>query len=188
MMTHNIHKDDPSHKFQTASEKYGLGHCGVWEYMYQGDFYCNHKFLISILLHWRHNQSDGISNHQRLKCLLHRLFRRRSKKTSKLRVTGLCEGNPPVTGGFPSQRASNAEMASIWWRHHDRWIAVTNLWSRTEIGNSLKFIENRMIGHWPSDLKILTLCSLLVYLMSLTLSTSTFKWDFSYWLRKESWK
>ena len=38
-----------------------------------------------------------------------------SKKTSKLRVTGLFEGNPPVT---PSQRASNAENASIWWRHH----------------------------------------------------------------------
>ena len=28
-------------------------------------------------------------------------FRRRSKKTSKLRVTGLCEGNPFVTGGSP---------------------------------------------------------------------------------------
>ena len=35
------------------------------------------------------------------------------------RVTGLCEGNPPVAGGFPSQRASNAENVSIWWRHHD---------------------------------------------------------------------
>ena len=23
------------------------------------------------------------------------------KKTSKLRVTGLCEGNPPMTDGFP---------------------------------------------------------------------------------------
>ena len=44
--------------------------------------------------------------------------RRRSKKTSKLRVTGLCEGNSPVTGEFPAQRASNAENASIWWRHH----------------------------------------------------------------------
>ena len=28
-------------------------------------------------------------------------FRRRSKKTSKLRVTGLCEGNSPGTGEFP---------------------------------------------------------------------------------------
>ena len=40
------------------------------------------------------------------------------KKTSKLRVTGLCVGNSPVTGEFPAQRASNAENVSIWWRHH----------------------------------------------------------------------
>ena len=42
-----------------------------------------------------------------------------SKKTSKLRVTGLCKGNPPVTGGFPSQRPSNAEDVSICRRDHD---------------------------------------------------------------------
>ena len=51
-------------------------------------------------------------------CLLNRLFGRRSKKTSKRRVTGLCEGNSPGTGEFPAQRASNAENVSIWWRHH----------------------------------------------------------------------
>ena len=54
---------------------------------------------------WRHNEGDGFSNHRRLDCLLSRLFRCRSKKTSKLRVIGLCEENPPVTGGFPSHRA-----------------------------------------------------------------------------------
>ena len=42
---------------------------------------------------------------------------RRSKKTSKLHVTGLYEGNSPVTGEFPSQRAINAENVIIWWRH-----------------------------------------------------------------------
>ena len=42
------------------------------------------------------------------------------KKTpSKFRVTGLCAGNSPVTGELPSQRASNAENVSIWWRHHE---------------------------------------------------------------------
>ena len=46
------------------------------------------------------------------------LFRPRSKKTSKLRVNGLCAGNSPVTGEFPAQRASNADNVSIWWRHH----------------------------------------------------------------------
>ena len=40
------------------------------------------------------------------------------KRTSKLRVTGLCEGNSPVTVEFPVQRARNAENFSIWWRHH----------------------------------------------------------------------
>ena len=40
------------------------------------------------------------------------------KKTPKLRVTGLCEGNSPVTGGFPSQKTSNTENISTRWRHH----------------------------------------------------------------------
>ena len=51
-------------------------------------------------LQWRHNQCIG------------------SKKTSKLRITGLCEENSPVTGEVPAQRANNAENVSIWWRHH----------------------------------------------------------------------
>ena len=46
---------------------------------------------------------------------IHPLFRHRSKKTSKLHVTGLCEGNSPVTGEFTAQRASNTENVSIWW-------------------------------------------------------------------------
>ena len=71
-----------------------------------------------LTLQWRHNEPDCVSNHQPHDCLLNRLFRRRSKKTSKLRVTGLCAGNSPGTGEFPAQRASNAENFSIWWRHH----------------------------------------------------------------------
>ena len=70
-------------------------------------------------LHWRHNDHDGVSSHQPHGCLLNRLFERRSKKTSKLRVTGLCAGNSPGTCEFPAQMASYAENASIWWQHHD---------------------------------------------------------------------
>ena len=70
-------------------------------------------------LQWPHNGRDSVSNHQPRECLLSCLIRRRSKKTSKLRVTGLCEGNSPGTGEFPSQKASNAENVSIWWRHHE---------------------------------------------------------------------
>ena len=69
-------------------------------------------------LQWRHNGRDSASNHQPHDCLLNRLFRPRSKKTSKLRVTGLCVGNSPGTGEFPAQMASNAENVSIWWHHH----------------------------------------------------------------------
>ena len=76
-------------------------------------------WLFYITLQWRHNERDGVSNHRRHDCLLKRLFRCRSKKTRKLRVTGLCVGNSPVTGEFPAQRASNAEicfhlMTSSW--------------------------------------------------------------------------
>ena len=53
------------------------------------------------------------------------LFRRRSKKTAKLCVTAVCEENPPVTSGFPSQMASDAEYDSNWWRHHGHQSAQT---------------------------------------------------------------
>ena len=69
-------------------------------------------------LQWRHNGGDNVLTHQPHDCLLDRLFRRRSKRTSKLRVTGLCAGNSPATGEFPAKRASNAENIFIWWRHH----------------------------------------------------------------------
>ena len=55
------------------------------------------------------------------------LFGLRSKKTSKLHVTGLCVGNSPVTGEFPAQMASNAENVSIWCRHHETNFAVPDL-------------------------------------------------------------
>ena len=74
----------------------------------------------SISLQWRHNERhhDGVLSHQPHDRWLNRSFGRRSMKTSKLRVTGLCVGNSPLTGEFPTQRASNAENVTIWWHHH----------------------------------------------------------------------
>ena len=46
------------------------------------------------------------------------------KENIKVRVTGLCEENSPVTCEFASQRASNAENVSIWWRHND-WMIIS---------------------------------------------------------------
>ena len=68
-------------------------------------------------LEWRHNERDGVSNHRRHDGLLNRLFSRRSNETSKFRVTGLCEGNSPLTA-IPCAKVSNAENVSIWWLHH----------------------------------------------------------------------
>ena len=65
---------------------------------------------VMLLLQRRQNERDGVSNHQRLDCLLNPLFRCRSKKTPKLCVTGLCGGNWPMTTELPVQRASDAEM------------------------------------------------------------------------------
>ena len=59
---------------------------------------CRHQ------LQWRHSERDGVSTHRRLHYFLNCSFMRRSKKTSKLHVTGLCEENPPVTGGLPSHK------------------------------------------------------------------------------------
>ena len=53
------------------------------------------KYVPFFAWHWRHNDRGGVSDHQPHDCLLSRLFRLRSKKTSKLRGTGLCAGNSP---------------------------------------------------------------------------------------------
>ena len=55
-------------------------------------------------LQWRHNERDCVSNHQSYDYSLNRLFTRRSMKTLKHRVTGICEGNSPVTHKGPVTR------------------------------------------------------------------------------------
>ena len=64
----------------------------------------------SITLQWRHNDHDGVSNRQPHGCLLNRLFRRRSKKISKLRVTGLCVGNSPGPVNSPHKGPVTRKM------------------------------------------------------------------------------
>ena len=75
--------------------------------------YCNKGvfFLkVHMALHWRHNGHDGVSNHRPHGCLLNRLFRRRSKKTSKLRVTGLCAWNSPGPVNSPHKGPVTRKM------------------------------------------------------------------------------
>ena len=93
-------------------------HIASWKFVVPN--FTTMQMILFISLLWRHNWHDNVSNHQPHDCLLNHLFRRRSKKTSKLRATGLCAGYSPGTGEFPTQKASNAENVSIWWRHHVR--------------------------------------------------------------------
>ena len=91
---------------------------------------------------------DSVSNHQHHDCSLNLLFRRRSKKTSKLRVTGLCAGNSPGTGEFPAQMASNAENVSIWWCHHEvNWDGHDTVWNI--------YMYSKEIKYFPCSLQIL---------------------------------
>ena len=103
--------------------------------------------LYTHALPWRHNECDGVSNHQPHDCLFHRLYRH-TKKTSNLRVIGLFEGNSPVTGAFPAQRASYAENVSIWWRHHG--MNFHHGWYHTAV-------ETDCVQHSPKKLHSLSL-------------------------------
>ena len=81
--------------------------------------FCAGNSPVCILsLRWRHNGHNSVSNHQPPDLYSTVLFRRKSKETSKLHVTGLCVGNSPGTAEFPAQMASNTENVSIWWHHH----------------------------------------------------------------------
>ena len=97
----------------------------TWKLCIAGPVWGEPPVTGGLTLRWRHNELDGVSDHQPHDCLLNRLFGRRSKKTSKLRVTGLCARNSPGTGEFPAQMDSNAENVSIWWRHHV-WQSASN--------------------------------------------------------------
>ena len=73
---------------------------------------CKHHSVgnLSPTLHWRHNDHGGVSNHQPRGCLLNRLFRHSSKKTSKLHITGLCAGNSPGPVNSPHKGPVTRKM------------------------------------------------------------------------------
>ena len=107
-------------------------------------------FARSFPLRWCHNEHDGVSNHQPHDCLLNRLFKAQIKETSKLRVTGLCAGNSPVTGEIPTQRASNADDVSIWWRHYVGHL-ISIIWATKTF--SKPFIDRETLGKTTRTLR-----------------------------------
>ena len=93
---------------------------------------------------WRHNERDGVSNHRRLDCLHNRLFRRRSKKTSKLRVTGLRQS--PFWWGIHRWPVNSPHQGQVTWKMfpfddvimNDSWYIVN--WT---LRNKLQWFFNR---------------------------------------------
>ena len=119
--------------FQNANLTCNTHTCWYWNYFHSTLFtICFHmayqtcvhivyifNFNELIAQQWRHDKRDGDSNHQRIYCLLKHLFSRRSKKTLKPCVTGLCvRGSRWWPVNSLHKRASDAENVSIWWSHH----------------------------------------------------------------------
>ena len=92
-------------------------------------------------LQWRHNDHDSVSNHQPHGCLLNRLFGRRSKKTSKLRVTGLCAGNSPGPVNSPHKGPVTRKMFPFG--------DVIMLWSVNL--TTPETTPRRFTGHWWTE-------------------------------------
>ena len=115
-----------------------------------------------IPLRWCHSKRDGVSNHPRRDGLLNRLFRRRSK-TSKLRVTGLCEGNLPLAVELPAWIngwVNNSEGGDL--RRHRAHYDVTLMQSddganaRLSIAVVLRLTKSQWIKLFSADFRMFT--------------------------------
>ena len=95
-----------------SSYQYRKSHCGDKTILRLSYYTIGFPLLVRwhLSLQWRHNERDGVSNHRRLHCLFNCLFKRRSKITSKLRVTGLCEGNYRWPVNSPHKRPATRKM------------------------------------------------------------------------------
>ena len=127
-----VHVDGETYR-RTSSESQSYSSFSLFARVNINGFYKIMRYVV--IIHVKFSETC-ISNHQPHGCLLNCLFRRRSKETSKLRLTGLCEGNSPGTGEFHAQRASNAETVFIWWRQS---IKLEHIYSNTFV---------TVIFHW----------------------------------------
>ena len=123
-----------------------LNLCQISHGPMSSSFFGHHWFQ----LQWRHDGRNGVSNHQPHDCLLGRFFfRRRLKKTSKFRVTGLC-GEFTVDPWFLAQRASNAENVSIWWHHHATHFVIQSSMVLTQGGLKTASILGNILNGFQS--------------------------------------
>ena len=70
------------------------------------------NFAIWVIIVTSH-KCHTISNHQQIDSLFNRFFCWQQRKHESSLLQALCDRNPQITSGFPSQRASNAESFSM---------------------------------------------------------------------------
>ena len=93
-------------------------------------YQCRRASAKHLTFQWRHNERDGVSITGISTVYSTVCSEADQPKTPKPRGIRLCEGNLPVTGGFPAQRASNVENVSMWLRHHDELFSTgLSLWN-----------------------------------------------------------
>ena len=83
-------------------------------------FHSRHPLYSLIMRYWLFTMTLA---HCQLHCLFNSLLIL-TTYTSSVSLA-LCEGNPLVASGFPSQRAINVESISMSWRHHAIYFSVT---------------------------------------------------------------
>ena len=113
-------------------------------------------------LQWRHNGGYSVSNHQPYDCLLMRLFRRRSKQTWKLRVTGLCAGNSPGPVNFPHKWPVTRKMFPF--------DDVIMFWGESSDYRCLLFLSKKIIGYFLTNY-----CDILLLILLQLCQTCYFK-------------
>ena len=97
-------------------------------------------------LQWCHNGRGCSSNHQPNHCLLNRVLRRRSKKTSKLCVTGLVWGIHRWPVNYPHKGPATRKNAPIWWRHHS--------WHRRNTSHNLGLLPQSLMQTYSYSIQL----------------------------------
>ena len=118
----------------------------------------------------RHNEHDAVSNHWRLYGLLNHLFRRRSKKNSKLHISGLCEENslvnpphkrPVMQKMYPFDGVIMSILCSMVIQHH-HWIwhhsVIFRMQNIASIRNTLYFNNILCAFSWNTSFMHVTTC------------------------------
>ena len=83
-------------------------------------FFLSISFPISTLVHYNDVIMSTMWSQITTLTIVYSIFCSGAGERNHQSSTSLAfvRGNSPVTGVFPTHRASNAENVSIWWRHH----------------------------------------------------------------------